>query len=708
MVYKGSKKKHLHCCYNVDYCIRHWAAFQCLFLYPIMITVAFICIFLCSIESRLLKAMKEGCVHVKYSKFSLSGPPGSGKSSLTDLLNNEKPLLTHNSTPVLTEPSIRQVRLRQKGGGEGRNKWNKVGLEDLKVMAAKALSLIEPDADTQQANTQQYTTQSSHATTPSHSSIPSPNGSSESSSASAVGKKALGYQSVSNLLIFRFIPALAEVHWIYGVDSGGQAAFLDIAPALLHHNSLNILVHKLNESLDDQPQFFFSVDGDTVGKPIKRQMTHLQFLHSSIRSLASVPSCSIPTGFASTNAHASGSVFLVLGTFLDKIGRQSLVEKNKVLWSEFEEYIKKGVVKAYKEGEESIIYPVVTTDRGDEAQAIAEEIRSAIREHYIEASVPIRWFLFQHELKKAHDSTSIIAKSEAVKIGASLGMDSEDVEAALQYYHDLTIILYFPSVLPHVVFLHPQPLFNKLSDLISVSFTDTAVGLKKMKTNRSIPDGSHVILKQEGKFNRKLLECLPEGFTEDFTVAHFLSLMESLLIIAPVDEGQYFIPCVLETCSIDEVKKLREGYSQDCDPFVVSWDGKIVPQGMYPALVVNLLKRGFTLVKKQIPYRNAIKLHSIDLGVKILLVDTIKWLEIHCAGPVEEACPVLNGFIHDAIKSVSSKFCYNSDTEDGTLCSVCPAGVCRPNKARTHITCTNDDCFPRKIGERQSCWFNGK
>lgn len=415
-----------------------------------MITVAFMCMFLCSIESRLLKAMKEGRVDVKYSKFSLSGPPGSGKSSLTNLLNNKKPLLTHNSTPVVTEPSLRQVSLVQRGGGGQGNKWNKVGLEALKAMAAKELSLIEPDADTQQANTQQYATQSSHPTTPSHSSITHSNSSSESSCATVVTEKALGLQSTYQDK-FLASTTLAEVHWIYGVDSGGQAAFLDIAPALLRHNSLNILVHKLNESLDDQPQFFFSVDEDTVGKPIKRQMTHLQFLHSSIRSLPSVPSCSVPTGFTSTNA--SGSVFLVLGTFLDKIGCRSLGEKNKVLWSEFEEYVKKGVVKAYREGEESIIYPVVTTDRGDEAQAIAEEIRSVICEHYIEASVPIRWFLYQLELKEAHDSTSIIAKSEAVKIGASLGMDSEDVEAALQYCHDLTIIHYFPSVLPHVILI---------------------------------------------------------------------------------------------------------------------------------------------------------------------------------------------------------------------------------------------------------------
>ena len=181
--------------------------------------------------------------------------------------------------------------------------------------------------------------------------------------------------------------------------------------------------------------------------------------------------------------------------------------------------------------------------------------------------------------------------------------------------------------------------------------------------------------------------------------------MESLLIIGPLEEDQYFIPCVLETCAVDVLEKMRRQFSESCDPLVLSWEENITPQGMYPALVVSLLKEGFKMLMRQEPYRNAIKLQSTDLGVNILLVDTIQWLEIHCAGPVQDACPELRVLVHRSIHSVSSKFYYSSNTLEGTLCGTCRAGVCRRNKAGSSITCTNGDCLPRKIGPRQSCWF---
>ena len=53
------------------------------------------------------------------------------------------------------------------------------------------------------------------------------------------------------------------------------------------------------------------------------------------------------------------------------------------------------------------------------------------------------------------------------------------VHAALMYYHDLTIFLYFPKILPNIAFLYPQPLFERLSDLISISFADTVDRLEE-------------------------------------------------------------------------------------------------------------------------------------------------------------------------------------------------------------------------------------
>ena len=52
-------------------------------------------------------------------------------------------------------------------------------------------------------------------------------------------------------------------------ESGGQAALVDTAPALLHFNSLNMIVLRL----DDKANFFFCVHGS---KGEKRQISTMQ------------------------------------------------------------------------------------------------------------------------------------------------------------------------------------------------------------------------------------------------------------------------------------------------------------------------------------------------------------------------------------------------------------------------------------------------
>ena len=54
--------------------------------------------------------------------------------------------------------------------------------------------------------------------------------------------------------------------------------------------------------------------------------------------------------------------------------------------------------------------------------------------------------LFQLDLDQFQKTsqTKIISKCECLRIGEVLKMVAQDVEAALMYYHDLTIFLYFP------------------------------------------------------------------------------------------------------------------------------------------------------------------------------------------------------------------------------------------------------------------------
>ena len=90
---------------------------------------------------------------------------------------------------------------------------------------------------------------------------------------------------ISSTLTKEFLQLLSEVkesdklyksHWMYGLDSGGQAAFLDIAPALLRYHSLNIVFFRLDEKLNDAANLFYSVDERNVGEGEKRQVSTMQ------------------------------------------------------------------------------------------------------------------------------------------------------------------------------------------------------------------------------------------------------------------------------------------------------------------------------------------------------------------------------------------------------------------------------------------------
>ena len=147
-------------------------------------------------------------------------------------------------------------------------------------------------------------------------------------------------------------------------------------------------------------------------------------------------------------------------------------EKNACLCSILDRFVK--VIIKHLTAKNEVFFPVDTTARGDREHKMAARTCNIIYNYYIEAQIPIRWFLFQVELNLFHESSksSIVNKSKCLEIGKSLQMRPKDIEAASMYYHDLTVILYFPKVLPNIVLLHPQPIFDRPSDLISIFCPD--------------------------------------------------------------------------------------------------------------------------------------------------------------------------------------------------------------------------------------------
>ena len=174
------------------------------------------------------------------------------------------------------------------------------------------------------------------------------------------------------------------------------------------------------------------------------------------------------------------------------------------------------------------------------------------------------------------------------------------------------------------MFLHPQPLFDRLSDLISISFDDVVNHLDD--EGIFLPPRTYEKLKEEGTFKADLLTSpnshLSQGFYPEFSPQDFLKLMTSLFVIASLPEkGQYFLPTVLPTStSFTQYKSISAPFKQYTDPLILSWDMKPFPQGVFPALVINLLHRKhspkFQLrrpLRSTPRYRNAITLRT-DYG----------------------------------------------------------------------------------------------
>ena len=643
------------------------------------------------------RARNEGYVTVKWTKVTLSGPPETGKSSVMNLLFGL-------SFPPTTSSKLRPIETTcLMSAIEPPKSWNKVDYEYLKAKVAQAMK-EEHKSD---SLTLRAVEEQSSDETPKQSDKPSIEATPHSPS----------IKEITHLLpTVKKSNELYQAHWIYVIDSGGHATFLDIAPVLLRYNSVNIFPLKLNKKLkEDKSEFYFKIKEKLISEPNERQMTHLQLIKSSFRSLTSTVRNPPDLPRPYVNCPHKIPYCLVLGIYLDKISdsHETIDEKDEVLLEELEQYSEMRL--DYRDYEDKIIYPINAVARGDVEAKMASEIRSRICQSYIEAEIPARWFLFKLDLDHFQKTTNtmVVSKDECLRIGGALKMDCGDVKAALMYYHDLTVFLYFPDVLPNIVFLHPQPLFDKLSELISISFVEAAKYLREKNIN--LPSGAHKKMKTEGKFKRELLNRLSDGFTSTFTADHFLKLMEHVFIIAKINDDEYFLPIALPATV--KTKSLTDPYEQYTDPLILTWNERpqLLPPGLFSALAVNLLRRRsspqFELLrpsKDLFQYRNAIQLECFGPGGAVLLVDATYWLEIYYSDKSTKCSDILNA-IEEGIDEIVKQFQYNnlikSQPQKHFLCTICSKKdhLCRLNEDNKSVSCGK---FSKEINkERQLPWL---
>ena len=375
---------------------------------------------------------------------------------------------------------------------------------------------------------------------------------------------------------------LHKATWINILDSGGQPQFADVSRAFVRGNTMNIICTKLIENLSDKPQFSYSLNGKLLSQPSKLQMTNLQLIEHFVRSIIASKNAVVVKG----NKHLP--LFMIVGTYYDKMKGSKkkklelLREKNEQLLSALHEFRDHFIF--FKDNPAELIFPVDNLcwwNRKKISLYFRQHIMSYQKHIGIPVPIPVRYYMFEMRLTEeaSQEEHGMISLDSCCSIGVNLGMDRSDVLKSITYLHSMALFLFFPKVLPNVIFTNPQYLLDMLSALIRFSFVESLENV--LPANQCLEGNAQQIFHEDGVFDSSLLNklCLP-FVAPLFSEESFLELLQYLRIIAPLSSSEnqkrYFMPVVLPPCQVTEDD--TNVFTESCDPMIIAFETKVIPQ----------------------------------------------------------------------------------------------------------------------------------
>ena len=680
--------------------------------------------------------MREGRTKLLIIKALITGPPGVGKTGIRHLLLGLLPPPSRTSTPLATRATRAISLYRIKADGSGDVTWTELDDDTYLKYIAEEVKMIELNPShavpPQPATSTTPTATESSAQEPSdvdHTppvlslatplvSSSSPPESVEDTSLPPVPPKVEGIASeIVNKLVLN--PELSNDSkkvktFVHLIDSGGQPSFISLVPAFVRGSTVNIVASKLNHSINDKLQYEYVKDDQHLRQPTKLDKSQLEGIEELIRILSSVKH--------SKGRYSQGSKFLLIGTHADKhwsFFQESIAKKDELLKDSLGD-LKSMCIEVNPDGD--ILLPIntrVANGRSELGSFIRKKIMDACSDE--EVDIPTRWYIFELEVsgKAKKERRSVLGQIECIEVGRNLSMREEDVMVALVFLDGAALCLYFPAAAPHLVFTDPQAILSEVTEILNLGIID----LHLIPSQYPLLSNHMALvrrLREQGLFKRKLVDivCSKYRVNEEgkcsYSVDDFLSILQHLLIIAPVcidGEELFFIPSILPT------NKKISSLSCDLAPLVLLCRTRVIPLGMFSALVVALLGDSLFLLDEIIG-RNAVSLECKVGGGVVLLVECHAWLTVHFNGH-PSAAPRIRAAIHHAIVTVCRQ--RHLDTKqivftDGFFCpfKICEciphACVVDTTFSPARLTCS----IRPKVGcgpcsdERMLAWLDGE
>ena len=384
-----------------------------------------------------------------------------------------------------------------------------------------------------------------------------------------------------------------KMKWIQLIDSGGQPQFHHLLPFFVGNLSAVLFVLKLSEKFDHARKIeCFGSDGESIGGTYETCYSHKEVMERSLKAFQSNPTGAGPTG-------TGGPLVIVIGTHEDHehICDETREVKNKKV-NECLQLNKKCTPLYAGQDMTKVIFGVNCKTPDTKDKKIAEDLRKEISVLTPKPrKIPIAWFgleVILHDLaqKKKREALSVLECKQAAE---RVQLKDDAFTAALSHFVGCNILLYYPDVLPGVVFCNPQVLLRIITELVQHRYKL----MERPDLNTPIR-GDWKRFKDYAYITQKLLDEFPGHYYDGvFSSSDLITLFTSHSIMAPVGNGEYMMPALLpELCLRGCQSGLHSGDplpSGDLlsllldDPLLIRYKEGCFPNGVFCFLVAFLL-----------------------------------------------------------------------------------------------------------------------
>jgi len=511
--------------------------------------------------------------------------------------------------------------------------------------------------------------------------------------------------------------------WIHLIDSGGQPEFHNLLPIFIHHTSCTILVQRLCDSLNDYPTVeYYNQEGKLTGMPYRSSLTNLEILKCSVRAMHSFPTEGMHNKIITVGTHRD----------MEDCCSETRAEKNEMLFNLLQPLFPDDLALFGDTLEP--IFPLNTKNPDEDDKKVAMTLRQAIESSAPDpVDIPLWWYLFELALRRLASQLGreVLSRKECLGLAHKLGFSDEEFDAALRYLSELNLCLHYPNVLPNVIFSGSQVPVHKLSELVQFNYElREAKHCKKPGKPPEARDSKWLKFRDQGIVRLEFLSRFPRHFRDGlFTATDLLKLLEHLLILAPLSEGDYLMPSLLQMLPLKELDKHRTFSQTSPATLLIRFPQGWPRSGVFCCLTSFLMNHCQWKICHPsgtpiLVARNCIKFKIPSYPCSITLIDSFAYFEVHINAPTEvcyEICPIVQQQIFDGIVAASETLHYNNaHPEPGFFClhptnasehttdtdllrsSLHPATL---SGDRQWLICTKDEDVFQKVSDRQTAWF---